>query len=158
MARIIGGIGASHTPTIGFAKDNKSPADPDWADVFKMFDPVKDWLRDNNPDVIFQIYNDHITSFFFDHYSPFVMGVDDEYRTADEFSNFKVLLLGRASRKKTTPGLDDTFCNLGNLDRCLALAVDNLGQRFPQRPVMVYERLSCLLERQSLQSFHYIFF
>ncbi len=84
MARIIGGIGASHTPTIGFAKDNKSPADPDWADVFRMFDPVKDWLRDNNPDVLFQIYNDHITSFFFDHYSPFVLGVDDEYRTADE--------------------------------------------------------------------------
>ena len=52
MARIIGGIGASHTPTIGFAKDNKSPDDPDWADVFKMFDPVKlthtcgaDWSR-----------------------------------------------------------------------------------------------------------------
>ncbi len=84
MARIIGGIGASHTPTIGFAKDNKSPADPDWADVFRMFDPVKDWLREKNPDVLFQIYNDHITSFFFDHYSPFVMGVDDEYRTADE--------------------------------------------------------------------------
>ena len=48
MARIIGGIGASHTPTIGFAKDNKSPDDPDWADVFRMFDPVKDWLRDKN--------------------------------------------------------------------------------------------------------------
>ena len=84
MARIIGGIGASHTPTIGFAKDNKSPADPDWADVFRMFDPVKDWLRDNNPDVLFQIYNDHITSFFFDHYSAFSLGIDDLYQTADE--------------------------------------------------------------------------
>jgi gallate dioxygenase len=84
MARIIAGIGASHSPTIGFAKDNKSPTDPDWADVFKMFDPLQDWLKANNPDVIFHIYNDHITSFFFDHYSPFVMGIDDEYRTADE--------------------------------------------------------------------------
>jgi len=84
MARIIGGIGASHTPTIGYAKDHVSPDDPAWADVFRMFDPVKDWLADNNPDVLFHIYNDHITSFFFDHYSPFVMGIDDEYRTADE--------------------------------------------------------------------------
>jgi len=84
MARIIGGIGASHSPTIGFAKDNKSPDDPNWADVFRMFDPVKTWLEKNNPDVLFQIYNDHITSFFLDHYSPFILGVDDEYRPADE--------------------------------------------------------------------------
>lgn len=84
MARIIAGIGASHTPTIGFAKDNKAPDDPDWTDVFRMFDPVKDWLSANKPDVIFQIYNDHMTSFFFDHYSPFILGVDEEYRTADE--------------------------------------------------------------------------
>ena len=84
MARIIAGIGASHTPTIGFAKDNTSPDDPAWADVFKIFDPVQEWLKKNQPDVVFQIYNDHVTSFFFDHYSPFVMGVDAEYRTADE--------------------------------------------------------------------------
>ena len=84
MARIIGGIGASHSPTIGFAKDNKSPDDPDWADVFRMFDPVKTWLEDNQPDVIFHIYNDHMTSFFLDHYSPFVLGIDDQYQTADE--------------------------------------------------------------------------
>ena len=84
MARIIAGIGASHTPTIGFAKDNASPDDPNWADTFRMFAPVQAWLEDNNPDVIFHIYNDHITSFFFDHYSPFVLGIDDTYRTADE--------------------------------------------------------------------------
>jgi gallate dioxygenase len=84
MARIIAGIGASHSPTIGFAKDNKSPDDPDWADVFRMFAPVQAWLEKTRPDVMFHIYNDHITSFFFDHYSPFVMGVDEEYRTADE--------------------------------------------------------------------------
>ena len=84
MARIIAGIGASHTPTIGFAKDNASPDDPAWAAVFQVFDPVRQWLMDNKPDVIFHIYNDHVTSFFMDHYSPFVMGVDTEYVTADE--------------------------------------------------------------------------
>ncbi|MCW8354824.1 hypothetical protein N5P32_02390 [Marinomonas pontica] len=34
--------------------------------------------------VLFLIFNDHITSFFFDHYSPFTLGVDDSYQTADE--------------------------------------------------------------------------
>jgi gallate dioxygenase len=84
MAKIIGGIGASHAPTIGFAKDHKSKDDPDWADVFKVFEPVKAWLKEKNPDVLLLIYNDHITSFFLDHYSPFVLGVDDSYQTADE--------------------------------------------------------------------------
>jgi gallate dioxygenase len=84
MARIIAGIGASHSPTIGFAKDTQSRTDPVWADVFRVFEPVQKWLELKQPDVLFLIYNDHITSFFFDHYSPFVLGVDDRYVTADE--------------------------------------------------------------------------
>jgi len=84
MARIIAGIGASHTPTIGFAKDTKREDDPAWADVFRVFHPLRQWLEDHGPDVLFVIYNDHITSFFFEHYSPFVLGVDDRYVTADE--------------------------------------------------------------------------
>ena len=84
MARIIAGIAASHTPTIGFAKDTKTANDPAWADVFKAFRPLQEWLEKRRPDVLFMIYNDHITSFFFDHYSPFVLGIDDRYVTADE--------------------------------------------------------------------------
>lgn len=84
MARIIAGIAASHTPTIGFAKDTKTAEDPAWADVFRVFGPLREWLEEKAPDVLFVIYNDHITSFFFDHYSPFVLGVDDRYVTADE--------------------------------------------------------------------------
>jgi gallate dioxygenase len=84
MARIIAGIAASHTPTIGFAKDTKTKDDPAWADVFKVFEPLQAWLAEKQPDVLFFIYNDHITSFFMDHYSPFVLGVDEQYVTADE--------------------------------------------------------------------------
>jgi gallate dioxygenase len=84
MARIIAGIAASHTPTIGFAKDTKTADDPAWADVFRVFRPLREWLEQKAPDVLFVIYNDHITSFFFEHYSPFVLGVDDRYVTADE--------------------------------------------------------------------------
>lgn len=84
MARIIGGIGASHSPTIGFAKDTGKQDDPAWKPIFDGFDVVRDWVNAKQIDVIFMIYNDHITSFFFDHYSAFSMGIDDSYGPADE--------------------------------------------------------------------------
>jgi gallate dioxygenase len=84
MARIIAGIAASHSPTIGFAKDTQDASDPAWADVFRVFEPLQKWVEERQPDVLLIIYNDHITSFFFDHYSPFALGVDDQYVTADE--------------------------------------------------------------------------
>ena len=34
--------------------------------------------------MLLTIYNDHVTSFFFDHYSPFALGVDEQYLPADE--------------------------------------------------------------------------
>jgi gallate dioxygenase len=84
MATIIGGIAASHTPTIGFAFDGNKQHDPVWAPIFEAFMPVRQWVKDKAPDVLFVIYNDHVTSFFFDHYSPFVLGVDNHYPVADE--------------------------------------------------------------------------
>jgi len=84
MATIIGGIGTSHTPTIGFALDAKKQNDPVWAPIFEGYKPVQKWLAEKRPDVLFFIYNDHVTSFFFDHYSHFALGVGDEYPVADE--------------------------------------------------------------------------
>lgn len=84
MAIIIGGIATSHTPTIGFAQDKNKQEDPIWAPIFEAYEPVKQWLAEKNPDVLFFICNDHITSFFFDHYSPFVLGIGDSYAVADE--------------------------------------------------------------------------
>lgn len=84
MAQIIGAIATSHTPTIGFAFDHNKQHDPVWAPIFKAFEPVRAWVKEKRPDVLFVIYNDHVTSFFFDHYSPFVLGVDDVYPVADE--------------------------------------------------------------------------
>ncbi len=84
MARIIGGIGASHSPTIGFAKDTGKQNDPAWKPIFDGFDVVRGWVQDQKIDVLFMIFNDHITSFFFDHYSAFALGIDDSYHPADE--------------------------------------------------------------------------
>ena len=84
MAKIIGGIAASHTPTIGFAFDKDKRDDPVWAPIFKNFAPVAAWLAEKRPDVILLIYNDHVTSFFFDHYSAFTLGVGETWHVADE--------------------------------------------------------------------------
>ena len=84
MARIIGGIATSHTPTIGFALDAKKQEDPVWKPIFEGYKPVQQWLADKKPDVRFYIFNDHITSFFLDHYSHFALGIGEEYAPADE--------------------------------------------------------------------------
>jgi len=84
MARIVGAIATSHTPTIGFAYDKKKQDDPVWAPIFEAYKPIQAWLAAKRPDVLFFIYNDHVTSFFFDHYSAFALGIGDEYPVADE--------------------------------------------------------------------------
>ena len=84
MARIIGGIAASHTPTIGFAYDRNKRDDPVWAPIFENFAPLAAWLADKRPDVLLLIYNDHVSSFFFDHYSAFALGIGAEWPVADE--------------------------------------------------------------------------
>jgi len=84
MARIIGGVAASHTPTIGFAYDTGKQQDPSWSPIFEAFEPVRAWLREHRPDVIVYVFNDHVTSFFFDHYPAFALGVGQEWPVADE--------------------------------------------------------------------------
>ena len=91
MARIIGGIAASHTPTIGFAYDRNKRDDPVWAPIFENFAPLAAWLAEKQPDVLLMIYNDHVTSFFFDHYSAFVLGVGPEWPVADEGAGARAL-------------------------------------------------------------------
>jgi gallate dioxygenase len=84
MANIIGAIASSHTPTIGFALDAGKQQDAAWAPIFKAYEPVQQWLAEKKPDVLMVIYNDHVTSFFFDHYSAFALGIGDSYSAADE--------------------------------------------------------------------------
>ncbi|PLR36247.1 protocatechuate 3,4-dioxygenase [Chimaeribacter californicus] len=84
MAKIIGGLAVSHTPTIGFAVDHNKQQEQAWAPIFDGFAPMQQWLEEKKPDVLLYIFNDHVTSFFFDHYSTFVLGIDDHYEVADE--------------------------------------------------------------------------
>ena len=84
MATIVGAVASSHTPTIGFALDAHKEHDPVWAPIFEGYRPVQAWLAEKNPDVLLMIFNDHVTSFFFDHYSHFALGIGESYAPADE--------------------------------------------------------------------------
>ncbi|PLP13401.1 protocatechuate 3,4-dioxygenase, partial [Klebsiella pneumoniae] len=84
MANILGGIAVSHTPTIGFAVDHHKQQDPAWAPIFQSFEPLQRWLEEKKPDALVYIFNDHVTAFFFDHYSTFTLGIDSQYDVADE--------------------------------------------------------------------------
>jgi gallate dioxygenase len=99
MARIVGAIATSHTPTIGFAKDRNLQSDPVWQPIFAAYEPIRQWLDQCKPEALVVIYNDHITSFFFDHYSPFALGVDDLYQPADEGGGARAVdpLIGHAA-------------------------------------------------------------
>ena len=104
MARIIGSIASSHTPTIGYAYDQQKQTDPAWAPIFEAYAPVQSWLLETKPDVVFYIFNDHVTSFFFDHYSAFALGIGDSYasavslRTASSFRDMGYLAGPRSKR------------------------------------------------------------
>ena len=91
MARIIGGIAASHTPTIGFAYDTHKQDDDAWGPIFRSFEPVQAWFRRERPDAIVYVFNDHVTSFFFDHYSAFALGIGERYAPADEGGGARAL-------------------------------------------------------------------
>jgi catalytic LigB subunit of aromatic ring-opening dioxygenase len=84
MARIIGGIGTSHVPTIGIAYDKGRQLEPAWAPLFEGYKPVARWLAQQKPDVLVIFYNDHANSFFFDFWPTFALGVSPEFALADE--------------------------------------------------------------------------
>jgi len=55
-----------------------------WKPIFEGFEPVKQWLAEKKPDVILYVYNDHMTSFWMNHYSHFAIGIGEEFKPADE--------------------------------------------------------------------------
>ena len=63
MAKIIAGVGTSHTPAIGAAVDNGKAGEPYWAPLFKGYEPAKQWMAETKPDVVIMVYNDHVNAF-----------------------------------------------------------------------------------------------
>lgn len=84
MARIIGGLGSPHAPSIGALIDKGAWREPGWEKLLDGYRPMQDWLRERKPDAAILIYNDHVTSFFFDRYPTFALSVAGEHPVADE--------------------------------------------------------------------------
>ena len=58
--------------------------EPYWQPLFAGYEPSKQWMKDNKPDVIFLVFNDHATAFSLDMIPTFAIGTAASYQPADE--------------------------------------------------------------------------
>ena len=84
MAHISASVYTSHVPAIGATIDMGKTAEPYWQPLFKGYEFSKQWMKDNKPDVIFLVYNDHATAFSLDMSPTFAIGTAAQYTPADE--------------------------------------------------------------------------
>ena len=84
MAKILGGITCSHIPAVGNAIANNLQQEPYWKRFFDGYVPAQEWLKEQNPDLVIVVYNDHGLNFFLDKQPTFAIGCADTYHNADE--------------------------------------------------------------------------
>ena len=84
MARISASVYTSHVPAIGAAIDLGKTAEPYWQPLFEGYEFSKQWMRENKPDVIFLVYNDHATAFSLEMIPTFAIGTAASFQPADE--------------------------------------------------------------------------
>ena len=84
MAKITASVYASHVPAIGVAQDTGKMHEPYWQPLFSGFEPSQAWLREQRPDVVFLVYNDHANAFSLDIIPTFAIGAAAEFPPADE--------------------------------------------------------------------------
>ncbi|MDH5340660.1 MAG: class III extradiol dioxygenase subunit beta, partial [Rubrivivax sp.] len=82
--RVTASVYASHVPAIGVAMDLGKTAEPYWAPLFAGFEASRAWLKENQPDVVFLVYNDHANAFSLEMIPTFAIGTAAEFRPADE--------------------------------------------------------------------------
>ena len=84
MARITASVYTSHVPAIGAALDLGKTQEAYWQPVFKGYEYSKQWMKDNKPDVVFLVYNDHATAFSLEMIPTFAIGTAAKFQPADE--------------------------------------------------------------------------
>ncbi len=84
MAKITASVFTSHVPAIGAAMDLGKTQEDYWKPLFAGYDFSKQWMKDNKPDVIFLVYNDHATAFSLELIPTFAIGTAAEFQPADE--------------------------------------------------------------------------
>jgi protocatechuate 4,5-dioxygenase beta chain len=71
-------------PAIGAAIDLGKAEDPYWKPLFQGFEWTKQWEREQKPDVVILVYNDHASAFDMNIIPTFALGCADEFKPADE--------------------------------------------------------------------------
>ena len=84
MARLIGGIGTSHVPSIAAALDKGLRDTDEWKPFFDGYIPAQDWVAAAQPDIAVVIFNDHGNAFFLDRVPTLALGVAESYDPIDE--------------------------------------------------------------------------
>jgi protocatechuate 4,5-dioxygenase beta chain len=84
MAKITAGVATSHVPAIGAAIDNGKMADPYWQPLFAGYDFGKEWIKQEKPDVVILVYNDHASAFDMNIIPTFALGCAPSFPPADE--------------------------------------------------------------------------
>ncbi len=83
-ARISASVYTSHVPAIGAALDLGKSSEPYWQPVFAGYEFSKKWIKQNPPDVILLVFNDHATAFSLDMIPTFAIGTAASFTPADE--------------------------------------------------------------------------
>lgn len=83
-AKYTSALFTSHVPAIGAAMDLGKTEEPYWKKVFSGYEWTRKWAKENTPDVVILVYNDHATAFDSSIIPTFVLGTGAEYPVADE--------------------------------------------------------------------------
>jgi len=84
MARVTAGITSSHIPALGAAIQTHQTGSDYWKPVFEGYGWVKEWIKDNMPDVVVLVYNDHASAFDMNIIPTFAIGCAEKFKPADE--------------------------------------------------------------------------
>ncbi len=88
MASVVGGIGISHTPSMGTEFDrgmrNPDGFSPRWQVWYDGTRRVQELVEQLQPAHLVVVYNDHLNYFDLDNYPTLAIGVGSSFRQADE--------------------------------------------------------------------------
>ncbi|QAY76427.1 class III extradiol dioxygenase subunit beta [Sphingosinicella sp. BN140058] len=84
MARITAGIASSHIPALGVAADLGKTEEAYWAPAFAGYEWTKRFEREQKPDVVILVYNDHASAFDMRIIPTFAIGCAERFQPADE--------------------------------------------------------------------------
>jgi len=83
-AKVTASVFTSHVPAVGAAIDHGKTEEPYWKPMFDGYEFSKQWMKENTPDVIFLVYNDHATAFDLSMIPTFTIETAARFEPADE--------------------------------------------------------------------------